>query len=735
MHKKTSIMITGMTCASCSARIEKRLYKLAGVKAVAVNLSTEKANIEYDDALIAEPGLLDTIRALGYGTVDPVSRADSEKEIREKEIRSLRNLVIVSALLSAPLVIAMVLALGNLPVGFLHSPWFQLLVATPVQFIIGFRFYKNAYHNLRSGSPGMDVLVAMGTSAAYFFSVYNGFFKSAHMDLHRELYFEASAIIITLVLFGKYMEALARGRTSEAIKKLLKLQPKTARVVRGQKEDDIPIESVQIGDIILVRPGEKVPVDGEIIEGTSAIDESMITGESLPVEKRRGDSVIGATINSYGAFMFQASKVGKDTLLSSIIRIVEEAQGSKAPVQRLADKVASVFVPVVLLISLATFLVWYFFAGDFSFGVIAAVAVMVISCPCALGLATPTAIMVGTGIGAQRGILIKSGESLEKAYRLTTVVFDKTGTITKGTPVLTDVKSFSSLSEKEILKLAGSAEKRSEHPLGAAIYQAAKQAYPQVDDPAFFEAIPGKGIKARVGDKTVLIGTRAFMQDNKLDSTIAQTAIAQFEEAGKTSMLIAVDNVLAGVIALADMLKEHSREAIAELKDLGLEVYMITGDNKRTAQAIAQQVGIENVLAEVLPADKVREVERLRKLGKVVAMVGDGINDAPALTMADIGIAIGTGTDIAIESSDITLIRGDLRSIPEAIRLSKKTMGKIRQNLFWAFIYNIIGIPFAASGLLNPIIAGAAMAFSSVSVVTNSLSLKRIKFANTYHEQ
>ena len=603
-----------------------------------------------------------------------------------------------------------------------------MIVTTPVQFIIGFRFYKNAFYALKAKSANMDVLIAMGTSAAYFFSIYNAFFVPAEPGtMMKELYFEAGAVIITLILLGKYLEAVAKGKTSEAIKKLMGLQAKTAKVVRDGVEKDIPIEEVEVGDVIVVRPGEKVPVDGKITEGNSSLDESMLTGESLPVEKKAGDFVVGATINKFGTFKFEATKVGRDTVLSQIIKMVEDAQGSKAPIQKIADRVSGIFVPVVIGVAVITFIIWYLVLGDFAAGIISGVSVLVIACPCALGLATPTAIMVGTGKGAENGILIKGGEYLEMTYKVNAVVLDKTGTITKGQPEVTDIISLGKIESSEILKMAAIAEKSSEHPLGSAIYEKGKNEYGTIPDPEWFKAIPGKGIIAVVDQKEIYIGTRKLMTERKIDPGTTENAIIKLEDEGKTAMLMAVNNKIEAIIAVADTLKESSEEAIKELQDMGILVYMITGDNQRTAKAIAKQVGIENVLSEVLPENKAEEVEKLKKQGKIVAMVGDGINDAPALATADIGMAIGTGTDVAIEAADITLMRGDLITIPAAIRLSRKTMGKIKQNLFWAFIYNIIGIPFAAMGLLNPMIAGGAMAFSSVSVVTNSLSLKRFK--------
>jgi len=725
---KIELKVTGMTCAACSARIEKRLNKLEGVTA-SVNLATQRAHIEYDSSKIKSTDLIKTVEALGYKAerVEKVS-PDKEKEEREKEIKRLRREFVASAVLSSPLLLAMVFMLVNIDIAFLHNEYFQLIIATPVQFIIGFRFYKNAYHALRAKSANMDVLVAMGTTAAYFFSIYNAFFVE-HMDgmMMKELYFEASSVIITLVLLGKYLEAVAKGKTSEAIKKLMGLQARTARVVRNGTEEDIPVEDVEVGDIVVVRPGEKVPVDGKIIEGSSSIDESMLTGESLPVEKKEGDWVIGATINKYGTFKFEATKVGKDMALSQIIKMVEDAQGSKAPIQKIADQVSGIFVPSVMGIALLTFIIWYFAVGDFTSAIVSAVSVLVIACPCALGLATPTAIMVGTGKGAENGILIKGGEHLEMAYKLNAVVLDKTGTITKGQPEVTDIVSLGDLNQEEILRISAISEKPSEHPLGVAIYEKGKVEFKNLPDPDKFEAIPGRGISSVVEGNNVYIGTRKLMQEKGVDISKAESTVEKLEDEGKTAMLVSIDNRIEAIVAVADTVKESSKEAIEDLLKMDIEVYMITGDNKRTAMAIAKQVGITNVLAEVLPENKAEEVEKLKQQGKTVGMVGDGINDAPALATADIGMAIGTGTDVAIEAADITLMRGDLRSIPMAIRLSRKTMRKIKQNLFWAFIYNIVGIPFAAFGMLNPIIAGGAMAFSSVSVVTNSLSLKRYK--------
>lgn len=725
-----TLSIQGMSCAACSARIEKKLSSMEGVAEARVNLATERATVRYDPGKVKVSEIIAAVESLGYGADLADSSTDREKEMREKEIKSLRTTFILSACLTAPLLLGMILWMAGLRgpvVTFLHNPWFQLALATPVQFIIGSRFYRHAWLALKSGSANMDVLIAMGTSAAYFFSLYNAFFQEVGHGMVHDLYFEASAVIITLILLGKYLEAVAKGKTSEAIRKLMGLQAKTARVLRGGQETDIPIEEVSLDDIIIVRPGEKIPVDGVIIEGTSSVDESMLTGESLPVEKKPGDTVIGATMNKYGSFKFRATRVGRDTVLSQIIRMVEEAQGSKAPIQKLADKVAGIFVPAVIGIAVLTFIIWLLVTGDTGKALISSVSVLVIACPCSLGLATPTAIMVGTGKGAEKGILIKGGEYLETAYRINTVVLDKTGTITKGTPEVTDIVPLAGGAREDLLKLAAIAEKRSEHPLGVAVYEHGKRELGSIEDPDDFEAISGMGVRARVGEREIHVGTRRLMAGLGVDISGIERIITELEDQGKTAMIVASGGSVKGIIAVADTMKESSREAIDMLRRMGIEVYMITGDNLRTARAIARQAGIDHVLAEVMPENKAREVERLKQEGRTVAMVGDGINDAPALATADIGMAMGNGTDIAIEAADITLMRGDLRAIPDAIRLSRRTMTKIRQNLFWAFIYNIIGIPFAALGLLNPMIAGAAMAFSSVSVVTNSLSLKRFR--------
>ncbi len=714
--------VSGMSCANCALNIEKNLAKQPGVSLAAVNFASEKVTINFDEAQTSEKRLVQVIDNLGYKVIGATKLSHPEHKI--SELNHLKWLVFVSTLLSTPLILGMLAAVGGLHITFLHAPLTQLLLATPIQFIIGWRFYRNAYHSLKAKALGMDVLVSLGTSAAYFLSVYNGFIA----DPPQALYFEASALIITLVLTGKYLEALAKGRTSLALTKLIGLKPKTARVVKDGQEQDVSIDDVQVGDIIIVRPGEKIPVDALILSGNSALDESMINGESLPVDKAAGDTVIGSTLNKFGSLTLRATQVGADTVLSHIIKIVEEAQGSKAPIQKLADKTAGIFVPTVLAIATITFLVWTLSFGNLTIGIINAISVLVIACPCALGLATPTALMVGVGIGAQNGILIKNGQSLELANNLDTLVLDKTGTLTKGEPTLTDIICLdTTIPKSEILRLAGIAEKRSEHPLAQAILKAAQVEFAILEDPTDFTALPGLGITAIVEQKAIQIGTRKLMESLQISVHNTLTTIGILEDEGKTVALLAVNQKLVGLLAIADTLKENAAATIHEFKKMGLTIYMLTGDNQRTAKAIALQAGIENVIAEVLPAQKAKTIETLKQDGHKVAMVGDGINDAPALVTADIGIALGTGTDIAIESADITIMAGDLHKIITALKLSKKTLNKIKQNLFLSFIYNIIGIPFAALGLLSPIIAGGAMALSSISVVSNSLSLSRIK--------
>jgi len=722
--------IEGMTCASCVAHVEKGIKNRVGIDLASVNLATERATVSYDPQKIDVDEIIKSVIDAGYiASIPEKGSEDIEDRKKREQHKKLKVKSIISAALSAPLVLAMFAGIFKIEaLMFLHNPTIQLILATPVQFWIGGRFYIAGWKSIKAGSPGMDVLVALGTSAAYFFSIFNGYFAEKIGVETNGLYFEASAIIITLVLLGKYLESNAKGKTSEAIKKLMGLQPKVARVVRDGEVIEVPISDVVPGDIVNIRPGERIPVDGIITKGNTAIDESMITGESMPVEKSILDKVVSGTINSYGSIEFKAEHVGKDSVLSRIIAIVEEAQGSKAPIQKLADKVASIFVPVVLVISLITFLIWWLIIGSLTSAMISAVAVLVIACPCALGLATPTAIMVGTGKGAQRGILIKNGEILQSAGKITAIVLDKTGTLTQGKPEIQSIYPIgTSYNRDQILELAASLEYNSEHPLAQAVVRAAENESIKLKNIESFKSIPGMGVEGILDGQTLLIGTQKLMDDNKIPSLSYKKKKEELELKGNTVVILSTKSEAIGLITIADSIKKESVEAVNLLKNLGLKVYMITGDNRRTADAIALKAGIENVLSEILPEGKASEVKKLQANGEIVAMVGDGVNDAPALAVADTGIAMGEGSDIAMESSDITLMRGDLREIAAAILLSQKTMGKIKQNLFWAFFYNSIGIPFAALGFLNPIIAGAAMAFSSVSVVTNSLSLKNFK--------
>jgi len=724
---RIDLPITGMTCANCVQNVERALRKVEGVLRADVNLATEKASVEYVPSLVDLETLKRAVESAGYGVIlveDAATAEDVEAKAREDEIRHQRHLLLVGLIFTIPtFLLSMGVDVGLLP-EFALRKYVLLALATPVQFYVGWQFYRGTWKSLKLLTAGMDTLIALGSSAAYFYSLAATFLIGGHV------YYETAAMIITLIVLGKYLEARAKGRTSEALKRMMGLRARTARVVRDGQEMDLPVAEVRVGDVIVVRPGEKIPVDGAVVEGRSAVDESMITGESLPVAKELGDEVIGATINKSGSFKFQATKVGKDTVLAQIIRLVEQAQGSKAPVQRLADRVASVFVPSVISMALLTFLGWFFLGGvGLERALINMVAVLVIACPCALGLATPTAVMVGTGKGAEHGILIKSGESLERAGSLDTVVLDKTGTITRGQPQVTDVVAYRGLSRDEVLRLAASAEKGSEHPLGEAIVDAAQAAGLSLEEAQDFEAVAGQGIKVRLNGKQVLLGNLRFLRESGITLEKVREDVDRLQSEGKTAVVLALEGDVAGVLAVADTVKEGSQEAVARLQQMGLDVVMISGDNERTARAIADQVGIDRVLAEVLPEDKAAEVTKLQEEGHVVAMVGDGINDTPALAQADIGIAIGTGTDVAMEVGDIVLMRGDLRSVPAAIELSRKTMGTIKANLFWAFAYNTAGIPIAALGILVPWMAAAAMAFSSIFVVSNSLRLRGVQLS------
>ncbi|MDU1846997.1 MAG: heavy metal translocating P-type ATPase [Niallia nealsonii] len=728
--EKLELDISGMTCAACATRIEKGLNKMTGVNKATVNLALENATIEYNPASIVPDELIGKISKLGYEATRKESKQVTVNQ-KEAEFERQKRKFIFSMILSLPLLWAMV---GHFSfTSFIYvpdlfmNPWVQMALATPVQFLVGKQFYIGAYKALKNKSANMDVLVALGTSAAYFYSVYLSFESLGHFGHPVGLYFETSAILITLIILGKLFETKAKGKSSEAIKKLMGLQAKTAVVIRDGEQMEIPLEEVLTGEVLLVKPGEKIPVDGEIIEGQSAVDESMLTGESIPVDKQAGDTVIGATINKNGFLKLKATKVGKETALAQIIKVVEEAQGSKAPIQRLADHISGIFVPIVVGLALLTFFVWYFAItpGDFAESLEKLIAVLVIACPCALGLATPTSIMAGSGRAAEYGILFKGGEHLEMTHKIDTILLDKTGTVTNGKPVLTDIVT--EWEEEELLSLVGAAESKSEHPLAEAIVKGITDRGIVLPETADFEAIPGYGIRANVDGNDLLVGTRRLMDRYRINVGKILPRMKELEAQGKTAMLISVNGKYAGLLAVADTIKQTSKAAIKRLKQMNLDVIMITGDNQQTAEAIGRQAGIDHIIAEVLPDGKADAVKKLQQQGKKVAMVGDGINDAPALALADIGMAIGTGTDIAMEAADITLIRGDLQAIADSILISRKTITNIKQNLFWAFGYNTLGIPIAAIGLLAPWLAGAAMAFSSVSVVLNALRLQRLK--------
>jgi Cu+-exporting ATPase len=770
--KQVTIPIEGMSCAACASRIEKVLSQLNGVTMASVNLATEKATVTYEPEKIRLSEIKQAIAQAGYKALEIEGRQaiDEDRQRKEQEIKKLKSSFFVSALFSLPL---LYLAMGPMfpwlnwpvPPG-LHPMEFplrhalvQLALVIPV-LIAGARFYTSGFKAIRQGSPNMDSLIAMGTAAAIFYSLYS-IYKITDGSLgHVEnLYFETAGVIITLILLGKTLEAISKGRTSEAIKKLIELTPKTALVIQNGQEIAIPVEEVEVGDLLLVKPGERIPVDGVVLDGYTSVDESMLTGESIPVEKKAGDQVIGATMNKYGAITLQATKVGSETALAQIIKLVEEAQGSKAPIAKMADIVSGYFVPIVFYVALLSALAWYLAGKSLVFALTIFISVLVIACPCALGLATPTAIMVGTGKGAEYGILFKSGEVLESTHKIDTIVFDKTGTITEGIPEVTDLLTAAEILakndqlEKEqsarqygnagmqwdehrtwLLQYAASAEKDSEHPLGEAIVKAAQKAKLELFKPEQFEALPGKGIATVVNGTEVLLGNRQLLQERGIDPGPLENTADHLASEGKTPMYLAVEGKIAGLIAVADVVKASSAQAIAQLQKMGIEVVMMTGDNTQTAQSIAQQVRITRVLAEILPEHKAEEIKKLQAEGRNVAMVGDGINDAPALAQANIGIAIGSGTDVAIESADIVLMRSDLQDVPTAIKLSRSTIRNIKQNLFWAFGYNIAGIPLAAGllylfggPLLNPIFSAAAMSLSSISVVTNALRLKSFK--------
>lgn len=738
-----SFKIEGMTCASCAKAVERVTGKLDGVTQSSVNLATEKLTINYEPSKIRVIDIKKAVEKAGYKAVEDEVNVDEDRDSKDKERKSLWRRFLISAIFTIPLLYISMGHMIGLPLPEFLDPMInpanfaiaQLLLTIPVV-AVGYKYYIVGFRTLFKGSPNMDSLIAIGTSVAVLY----GIFATVRIlqgdgSYAMELYFESAAVILTLITLGKYFETVSKGKTSEAIKKLMGLAPKTATIIRNNQEVEIPIDEVELGDVIVVKPGEKMPVDGVVVRGFTSVDESMLTGESIPVEKHEGDTVIGASINKNGSIQYKATRVGKDTALAQIIKLVEDAQGSKAPIAKLADVISGYFVPIVIILAVLSGLAWYFIGGEsVIFALKIFISVLVIACPCALGLATPTAIMVGTGKGAEHGVLIKGGEALETAHKIDTIVFDKTGTITEGSPIVTDIFTSDEYSENELLKISASAERGSEHPLGEAIIKHAEEKGFKLEETSGFSAIPGHGIKVTLDKKEVLLGNLKLMKDRDISLDNFEEISNRLANKGKTPMYIAIDGKLAGIIAVADTVKETSKKAIERLHKMGIKVAMITGDNNKTANAIAEQVGIDRVLSEVLPEDKANEVKKLQDEGGMVAMVGDGINDAPALAQADIGIAIGSGTDVAMESADIVLMRSDLMDVPTAIQLSRSTIRNIKQNLFWAFAYNTIGIPIAmgilyifGGPLLNPMIAGAAMSLSSVSVVTNALRLRKFK--------
>jgi Cu+-exporting ATPase len=732
---EADLLIRNMSDDNDARQIEKKVSILEGVLQARVNLTTDQVSIKYIPTIISQAEIRRAIKSAGYDTVETGGDAeDVEAQARQAEIAEQRRLLVIGLVFTIPLfTLSMAGDFGLLPMSVSHAPWMRWVMfalATPVQFYVGWQYYVGAYKSLRNGTANMDVLVALGSSAAYLYSI-----SITIGSIPGHVYFETAAVIISLIKIGKYLEARAKGRTSEAIKKLISLRAKTAHIIRDGNEIDVPVDDVRVGDLVIVRPGEIIPVDGTVIEGHSSVDESMLTGESLPVEKSPGIPVIGATLNKFGLLKFEATKIGRETTLSQIIRLVEEAQGSKAPIQKLVDKISSIFVPAVIVIALITFFAWYFIApalpvnaeiNHFTRALIRMVAVLIIACPCAMGLATPTAVMVGTGKGAEMGVLIKSSEALERAGHITTVVLDKTGTITRGEPSVTDI-FVRDYSENELLHLAASLEKGSEHPLGEAIVAEAGNRSITLSQPDQFQAKAGQGVEGIVESHHISIGSPRLLSGRHISLDGFTEMVNDLQKEGKTVVAIVIDNILKGILGIADTVKPESKSAIQKLHNMGLQVTMLTGDNTQTAKAIAQQVGIDHALAEIMPGDKSAEVKKLQEAGEIVAMVGDGINDAPALTQADVGIAIGTGADVALASAPIVLISGDLRGVTRAIALSRKILSVIRQNLFWAFFYNIILIPIAALGFLNPMFAAAAMAFSSIFVVTNSLRLRKFQ--------